>query len=129
MCQPRVDTPRLPCKLVLPGQVQNLSFSGTSLFDSAGIGCQLAHLSCLTQIVLDSGKSDLAIMYRGVLLVGGLLGLPQLPRSLHHLHLKGLASILTNPSIGRSAYSLMPVAALQPKVFTDVCDWGCLQLY
>jgi len=125
----RVDTPRLPCKLVLPGQVQNLSFSGTSLFDSAGIGCQLAHLSCLTQIVLDSGKSDLAIMYRGVLLVGGLLGLPQLPRSLHHLHLKGLASILTNPSIGRSAYSLMPVAALQPKVFTDVCDWGCLQLY
>jgi len=129
----RVDTPRLPCKLVLPGQVQNLSFCGTSLFDSAGTGCQLAHLSCLTQIVLDSSKSDLVIMYRGVPLVGGRLGLPQFPCSLHHLHLKGLASDLNNPSIGRSksrfrsAYSLMPVAALQPKVFTDVCDWGCLQ--
>ena len=115
----RVDTPMLPCKLVLPGKVQNFSFCGTSLFDSAGTGCQLAHLSCLTQIVLDSSKSDLVIMYTGVPLVGG--------------HLKGLASCLNNPSIGRSrsrrrsAYSLMPVAALQPKVFTDVCDWGCVQ--
>ena len=90
----RVDTPRLPCKLVLPTQVQNLSFCGTSLFDSAVAGCQLAHLSCLTQIVLDSRKGELVIMYRGVPLVGGLLGLPQLPHILHHLHLKGLASVL-----------------------------------
>ena len=129
----RVHTPSLPCKLVLPEQVRNLRFCGTSLFDSAGTGCQLAHLTCLTQIVLDSRKSDLVLMYRGVPLVGGLLALPQLPHSLRHLHLKGLASVLNNPSIGRSksrfrsAYSLMPVAALQPKVFTDVCDWGCLQ--
>ncbi len=115
----RVDTPRLPCKLVLPEQVRNVSFCGTSLFDSPGTGCQLAHLSCLTQIVLDSSKSDQIIMYRSVPLIGGLLGLPQLPHSLQHLHLKGLASVLNNSSVGRSksrfmsAYSLMPATVWQ----------------
>jgi len=55
----RLGTPRLPCKLVLPRQVQNLSFCATSLFDSGGTGC---HLVCLTQIVLDSGMDNQGFM-------------------------------------------------------------------
>ena len=123
----RLDTPELPCKLVLPERVQSFSFCGTSLFVTAGNQCLLADLNCLTQLVLDPGKEDLEFMDRGVFVGQQLLHLPQLPGSLRHLHLKGPPSNLSTASNDRYRnLFLRDMDTAPPQVYIDVCDWQCL---
>ena len=124
VCLSRLDTPEIPCKLVLPERVQGFSFCGTSLFVTGDNQCLLADLNCLTHLVLDPGMKGVDFMDEGVFVGQQLLHLPQLPGSLRHLHLKGNLNTASN-SLCRDL-SLHYMDTAPPQVYIDVCDWQCL---